>query len=73
MRTLTKLHIGTLFSLPLSSHRYFVSYIIDHIEVLLQTYDFDLDLRFRGNPGRPASPDLAPKGARDRTWGVRFN
>ena len=36
MRTLTKLHIGTLFSLPLSSHRYFVLiYIIDHIEVLL--------------------------------------
>ena len=36
---------GTLFSLPLSSHRYFVLiYIIDHKEVLLQTYDLDLDL-----------------------------
>ena len=60
------MHIGTLFSLPLSSHRYFV--LIDHTEVLLQTYD--LDLRFRGHPGRPASPDLAPQGARDRRWGT---
>ena len=63
------MHIGTLFSLPLSSHRYFVLiYIIDHTEVRLQTYD--LDLRFRGHPGRPASPDLAPQGARDRSWGT---
>ena len=55
------MHIGTYVPIKQSQAGTLFSYIIDHTEVLLQTYDFDLDLRFRGNPGRPASPDLAPR------------